>query len=352
MTKSISPAAPEKAPYLEHDAAAPGSVTQNSDVWSLGCVFSVAATYVVLGTQGVLQFDEIRQQSATSYVSSQKTNQRNWPDAFYDGEDVREVVTDWHAYLRSAIRGTDGYTAAVLKMIDDHVLVPARKRWDAVQFSQRLEKLIEGTPSSEAKLFPTYIEEMLREIDPKAMLERERSADGRSRVESDRSKKLLYSHRPSGNGSEALHLTNVGRLLGESIKPTAQRSPIRAVGDKNPQGEIRRSLEQFRSKTISSTNISHADKLSMVLDTNVNSLGGREPSGTGHESIHRPPTMTMWQLERLLQKEGMQRKNLRDIRKLKDVRKKVPASVRGQLGEEDHLEKYYKNRDIVSQRYH
>lgn len=44
----------------------------------------------------------------------------------------------------------------------------------------------------------------------------------------------------------------------------------------------------------------------------------------------------------------MQKKSLKDIRRIRDIHKKTPVSVKGQLGEDDHLEKYYKDRDIVS----
>ncbi|KAJ4385511.1 hypothetical protein N0V93_009939 [Gnomoniopsis smithogilvyi] len=339
-------AAPEKAPYLESDAVAHGQVPQSSDVWSLGCVFSVAATYVVLGTQGVLQFDEVRRQCAKNPEAPQH---RNWPDAFYDGPDVRKVVTDWHAYLRSAIRRTDGLTATVLTMIDDRVLVPADKRWDAVEFSQRLEELIDGNHPPEARPVPGYIEEMLREIDPKAMFELERSTDGRSRVESGRTKKLLQgSYRSSQNSTDIeMPLTDVGRLLNERIKPTAQRFQKKASEDKNPQGS-QTSLEQPTFKTLpgqasrhSSTPTGHANRPHTELDTDLSIYRSNEGMwiDPGHEVTQRPPTMTMWQLQRMLKKSGMQRKGL--------TRKKAPAPVKSQLGEEDHLAKYYKGRDIV-----
>lgn len=331
-------AAPEKAPYLEHLNALPEKILPNSDVWSLGCVFSIAATYVVLGTQGVLQFDEVRRldevRRRQNANSSRSPQQRNWPDAFYDGGEVRKVVTEWHTYLRQAARGTDRLTAEILDLIDKHVLVPQDRRWNADQFSSGLETLINDLSISEVESeVPSEIEELLQEIDPKAISERERSDDG-SRVENRSSQRLSMRHRQSRHDSDSPHPITVGKILGERIKPTAQRSQPRSPTGTDKQ--VTSSMSLHRVQTGSSTSTSRTSGHYPVLQVNTDLEYGSIPQ--------RPPTMTMWQLDRMLQKHKKHGKSLRDFRHWGHKR---PASVKGQLSDGDHLEKYYRNRDIV-----
>lgn len=52
--------------------------------------------------------------------------------------------------------------------------------------------------------------------------------------ESERARRLLRGHRASD--PEALHQNTVGQLLGEHIRPTAQRSQARSSLDQNYDG--------------------------------------------------------------------------------------------------------------------
>ena len=102
----------------------------------------MATTWVVLGTRGVLQYDQERRHTnkATDSIS----------DTFHDGTAVLETVTEWHDFLRRSRRPTDHFTTDVLDMVDKHMLVvPAEARWDANQVCTYLERLLaEDTPAT------------------------------------------------------------------------------------------------------------------------------------------------------------------------------------------------------------
>ncbi|KAJ0318460.1 hypothetical protein COL5a_010693 [Colletotrichum fioriniae] len=119
-------AAPEKAAFLDGFSQKKPDVPQTSDVWSLGCVFSIAATYVVLGQQGVLIFNQLRREAIFNATG-------NSSDAFHDGENVLKEVQYWHTYLREATRRTDAYTDTILNIVDNFMLVPGESRWTAKQ---------------------------------------------------------------------------------------------------------------------------------------------------------------------------------------------------------------------------
>ncbi|KAK7920892.1 hypothetical protein PG985_008914 [Apiospora marii] len=99
--------------------------TQKIDIWSLGCVFSVAATWVVLGCQGVLTYDKLRQNAIEELRKSQAKNIPNTADAFHDGQHVLSAVTEWHGYLRTSMRKSDTITSEILDLIDTQMLQSA-----------------------------------------------------------------------------------------------------------------------------------------------------------------------------------------------------------------------------------
>ncbi|OHE90942.1 hypothetical protein CORC01_13751 [Colletotrichum orchidophilum] len=108
--------APEKAAYLDSRSMQEPSITQASDIWSLGCVFLVAAIYVALGPQAVLQYARIRRAglfARTGEIS----------DTFHYNDAVLPEAIKVPKYIRVVLRKTDMYTAAVLDMVDQHMLV-------------------------------------------------------------------------------------------------------------------------------------------------------------------------------------------------------------------------------------
>lgn len=146
-------AAPEKSAHLDGLIADPPMVSKNIDVWSLGCVFSEAATWVVLDTPGVLQYDRIRR------VAHAKLN--NESDAFHN---VLKHVNEWHEYLRSAARGTDPFTSHVLDLVDAHMLVAADKRWHSDEVCKKLRDII-AENKGRAREVPTLIEGLLEDLE-------------------------------------------------------------------------------------------------------------------------------------------------------------------------------------------
>ncbi|KAL1606266.1 hypothetical protein SLS60_003668 [Paraconiothyrium brasiliense] len=106
-------------------------VSQSVDLWSIGCIFSMAATWIVLGYQGIRQFDCIRQRAIRD-IGQRARDGHNEPrvaegDFFHDGIDVLPVVKEWHKYLRASVRQTDHVTRKVLDLTEDHLLIRNRK---------------------------------------------------------------------------------------------------------------------------------------------------------------------------------------------------------------------------------
>lgn len=140
--------APEKHPGRRGSLSA---VSQGIDIWSLGCVLSIAATWVVLGYQGISQFNKIRQRAISRVLTDVKRQQSlqhpnaglNAGDYFHNGHQVLDDVLSWHDVLRSATRKTDGLTSQVLDLLDQKMLLGgARKRIKAKDLCEELKHIL------------------------------------------------------------------------------------------------------------------------------------------------------------------------------------------------------------------
>ncbi|KAH7390460.1 hypothetical protein BKA66DRAFT_568405 [Pyrenochaeta sp. MPI-SDFR-AT-0127] len=107
--------APEVFRALRSDETLSG-VPQSIDTWSFGCVLSVAATWIVLGFPGVLQYERLRARAA-----SNREGDKSY-DRFHDGNKVLPDIRKWHNYLRGHMRPSDTTTPLVLDLIENHML--------------------------------------------------------------------------------------------------------------------------------------------------------------------------------------------------------------------------------------
>lgn len=125
-------------------------VTQLFDVWSLGCVFSEAATWLVLGYRGVEQFRMVRKlmQSGDADISLTKIE---GDDCFHNGTDVSQGVLVWHKYLRNSLREKDRITGAILNLIEEKMLLAnAKERISSKDLVHRLKNIVANAKKDKA----------------------------------------------------------------------------------------------------------------------------------------------------------------------------------------------------------
>lgn len=91
-------------------------VKQTIDTWSYGCVLSAAATWIVLGFQGIEQFRVLRMLAAQGYGGTVT-------DRFHDGDSVLPDIKHWHNYLAQHARPGDTITPLVLELIESSMLL-------------------------------------------------------------------------------------------------------------------------------------------------------------------------------------------------------------------------------------
>lgn len=127
--------APEVFRMKNPDGTSSG-VSQSIDTWSFGCVLSVAATWTVLGFQGIRQYEQLRQLAPANCQNGEIH------DRFHDGLDILPEIRKWHDYLRGHLRPSDTTTELVLTLIEDELLqADLTKRPNSEKLCKKLQEI-------------------------------------------------------------------------------------------------------------------------------------------------------------------------------------------------------------------
>ncbi|KAL8962851.1 MAG: hypothetical protein Q9193_000811 [Seirophora villosa] len=203
--------APERHPGRRDTMSA---VSQTIDIWSLGGVFSIAATWVVFGYQGIKQFRTVRKK-AIEQIRSKPVRQQalrsrsnlSAGDYFHDGREVLEAVTSWHRVLRSSLRKSDSVTSHLLDLVDHKMLLgAASERIKARDLISELGAILDQSKMGPRVEMPCNIMETLLEADKDA-------------VSSVQDSKL---GQPAATGND--RKARKSRLLEQPLMKTAHRS--------------------------------------------------------------------------------------------------------------------------------
>ncbi|KAL8690381.1 MAG: hypothetical protein Q9218_004160 [Villophora microphyllina] len=154
----------------EYPGTSPIPVSQAIDIWSLGCVFSLAATWAILGFTGVLQFNEMRKMTIQRLHRSRQGlrvgDEDPEGDQFHDGYQLLGIVSEWHRYLRGRIRKCDAFSIQVLDLIDRKMLITTpESRIKADDLCSQLDKIIVKGSKESNDGVPLEIQKNLKEID-------------------------------------------------------------------------------------------------------------------------------------------------------------------------------------------
>lgn len=100
--------------------------TQEIDTWSLGCVLSSIATWVVLGSFAYDQYQDVRKLAIADFIEAHQSNPGfiapKATDCFHDGRHVLQAVKSWHKYLLNSMRKSDTITGDVLRFVEEKML--------------------------------------------------------------------------------------------------------------------------------------------------------------------------------------------------------------------------------------
>lgn len=111
-------------------------VKKSVDIWSLGCVYSEAATWLVLGKEGLRKYRDDRAQETSKIPSFKDGN------CFHNGDVVLECVQATHATVRESKRGTDHVTHRILQNMVEEMLAREHARPNAMQLRHKSQLAI------------------------------------------------------------------------------------------------------------------------------------------------------------------------------------------------------------------
>ena len=130
--ETSQPDPPVNSPYV------PLRVLHSADMWSLGCILSDCATWVVQGRTKMTEYPRRRRNALVRKLGE------GYGESFHDGITTLVVVEEHHANLISCCREDDFITAEVLQHLVGNLLqADADERDDAKIIEFRGRKLIE-----------------------------------------------------------------------------------------------------------------------------------------------------------------------------------------------------------------
>ncbi|KAJ4419040.1 hypothetical protein N0V82_005163 [Gnomoniopsis sp. IMI 355080] len=292
-------------------------VTQGIDIWSLGCVFSVAATYVVAGKEGVKQYRLLRQRSCSKLGLGMG-------DVFHDTENVLPEVTLWHKYLRTGIRAQDTFTSKLLDIVDTLMLItPGEARISGSDLTLKLAKISEEAESRHHD----------RQQPPNDILEFLDEEMG-STVEEHLPTLEEIPRTISQSGEDMFKEALLYRSLRSEGRPPVPR------GTAGKQA-IHVHREQHPHRGLYTSSSQQVGLRSSPRD--LHQINTRFPFITSEPSPRDDPPVTFWEIEAQLEEHGT--KSL--IPGSKRFSRQVPVRGKSLKGKDDQLSKHFDSRDLI-----
>lgn len=246
-------------------------------------------------------------------------------------------------------------TSAVLDMVDSHMLVPSKDRWEATRICEEFSRILESTQSVVSRVPPELLN-LMETID----LEAEHHQDQRfgfTRVDSG---DTLRRPRPSSIPSSETGGESRKKLSKKSIQPTAQRS---RKTDGSPVQTPRPSLRLPVANQSVANHESfphHASNVSIFTDNgqipmsyhNNQAAGPAMAADSPVNFLEAPdvPGMKVGQVKHMLRKNGLTYKPNR--KSLSSLLVKQQTTIKGIISNNERLdqrlEEEFRKRDIVS----
>ena len=342
--------APETHPRRRESLSA---VPRTIDTWSLACVFSIAATWVVLGYEGIQQFRKLREKAIEDIVLSQQRKPKedsskeiSKSDYFHDGCRVLAVVLEWHDMLRSSLRNTDTVTSKLLDLLDQKMLVPdATKRLSAEKTCEELDNILAESQVGPRKAIPESIMAVLKKVDTEHAVSLEETAVFTRAAPETRSNETLTINQKRKNKKSKLNSAPFRKTAQRSdyLSPeiTAQQNqpPLPSTASKAPEGRT-----EIAAK--SPTDHPNRPTLSQTTHSSQNALVELSSDSSITATLSRR-TVPRQPRDRKSQDVFQAREEVEH--REKGIFVKFSHRVGNSSGLKDPLlEKHYRNRDIVS----
>ncbi|KAJ4305089.1 hypothetical protein N0V90_000619 [Kalmusia sp. IMI 367209] len=110
----------------------------SKDIWSLGCVFSEAAVWSVLGYDGLLQYKKARTAATEAFPELRNTA---YSGCFHNGLETLRVIQQTHAQICTKRHRNDSIIESMVELVDA-MLVAENRRPSAVDVYRRSRRIL------------------------------------------------------------------------------------------------------------------------------------------------------------------------------------------------------------------
>jgi hypothetical protein len=307
-----------------------GSVDQTVDVWSFGCILSIAASWIAFGSyEGVKQYSAYRKQAISTSLSEGVSRDKVEAvgDYFHNGVTVLPEIQKWHAFLRTILRKTDTITSRVLDLIDRYMLVsPHTFRLSSSDLCDELAKISGATLASNTEIDESIVT-FLRQQDEQIP---EDSSSSLATLMPAVMSYSTYGERQNAKSS----------IESAPLRPTAHRSErVAASVSRRMQSMINTSIR---------ANASNHNLGSPSRDTSTNPQfsNDKRQSLLSHDSSHSlQPVPSIHDIETV---DDVYDSMTQAKARKRGLSLKLRFGYKRVVEPDVYLAKYYRNRDIVS----
>lgn len=136
--------APEYSHYVRDMQKGTSTITDDADIWSMGCVFSEALVWSVLGPSGQSRYNDCR----TAMVANISAMRDSGYDAsFHDGVDRLIAVDQMHRRVLESRKDFDSISTGIVGMIESSMMCRKDQRLLARQLYGKFQQVLEEQPT-------------------------------------------------------------------------------------------------------------------------------------------------------------------------------------------------------------
>lgn len=247
----------------------PTTVDQSVDIWSLGCIYSVVATWVIHGWEAVDEYVEMRRRAIEAELGITDN------DCFHDGRRVLPQIRKHHKSIGKDVRGGDKISAKVVNELSNKMLVERNARPTGRQLTVWSDQIIE--PAKE-KMSTKRNSQLKQPRSPSSdSVESETSTGTDITTPSTRPRK-----RPKAAGHSSGSTSKDGPKRHSSTNKSRHESPSNRPRKKRSNLSISLKMESSSSESVDTVEVTYSKNPAGRLQ--------RPSINKGREDLHKSPS--------------------------------------------------------------
>ncbi|KAM7219499.1 hypothetical protein V8F06_005054 [Rhypophila decipiens] len=217
--------APEASKHADYLLRLPNQIPTAADIWSMGCVVSDAAAWLVFGPKGREEYRKLREEFGSQVENFEDPGHY---DCFHDAVGRSQAVDKMHTHIREACHPQDTITPQLLDLVQEHMLVwDWKQRLPANSVFERCRKEVQDEPSLDTTTSEPSPSRNAPELKDDPVMSQRPAAASRSRPK-------LTSFRWTSKGKDKETSTQSGGTLDEIVTDTSTSQDLEEQTHQSP----------------------------------------------------------------------------------------------------------------------